>query len=173
MADTVDNLENKPDNKQEIVSSVGYKRDEELYLPPNRYRATHDNPDPRQKVFWQFYLDLESETYKNAMQSALKAGYGVWVAKRITAHKWFQEYLREKQKRGLVKSAEKKLKTTLEADCFNGSERIDVGLLRVQTDVSKFVLDRLNPEYSPKQDITLEVQQQPISINYITPQQEQ
>lgn len=52
-------------------------------------------PDPRQALFLSAYLDIKSETFSNALQSALKAGYEENYAKNITVHmpKWLVENL--------------------------------------------------------------------------------
>lgn len=57
-------------------------------------------PDPRQSVFLAFYLDPKSETYSNALQSALKAGYAQEYAESITAQMpaWLSESLGDNQR---------------------------------------------------------------------------
>src|SRR5438132_6130451 len=47
--------------------------------------ANQYQPDPRQALFLSYYLDPASETFSNALQSALKAGYQQEYAESITA----------------------------------------------------------------------------------------
>lgn len=101
-------------------------------------------PDPRQTLFLVNYLDPKSETFSNALQSALKAGYTQEYAENIT-HK-MPDWLTEKVGDGyLIKKAEENLKEFLE-------EKKDK---RLKADLTKFVLERLNKnKYSSRNEHT-------------------
>ncbi len=116
--------------------------------------ATKTNPnganqykvDPRQALFLSYYLDTKSDTFSNAYQSALRAGYEQEYAESITSlmPKWLSEYIGDSY---LVKKAEKNLQEMLEMDDD------DSGMKRIKADITKFVLERLNKEkYSPRQE---------------------
>ena len=53
--------------------------------------------DPRQGLFVQYYFDPESETFSNALQSALRAGYERDYAKNLTSTlpRWLVEKVEE------------------------------------------------------------------------------
>lgn len=55
--------------------------------------------NPQQKEFLENYLDPQSETWGNALQSALKAGYKQEYAESITSKdlKWLSEYVGDKE----------------------------------------------------------------------------
>lgn len=57
----------------------------------NQYTA----PDPRSQAFLAYYLDRESSSYSNALQSALRAGYAQEYAESITSQMpdWLAESL--------------------------------------------------------------------------------
>lgn len=92
--------------------------------------------DPRQKLCWDSYINPKSETFGNAYQSALKAGYEEATAGQITTYEWFLEKRRRLQMLG---KAEKKLDEALTMDTIDKEGNVRVDLLRVQTDVAKFV----------------------------------
>ena len=124
--------------------------------------ATKTNPnganqfviDPRQNLFLEYYFDPQSDTFSNALQSALKAGYAQEYAENITTlmPKWLLEKMGEAR---MTNQAEKNLQEILEMDIKNTGvtkdgktiyEYDDVGKLRVKSDVSQFVLERLRKE---------------------------
>lgn len=107
----------------------------------NQYTA----PDPRQSIFLKYYFDQKSETFSNALQSALKAGYAQQYAESITAAMpaWLEDYIREHD---LVMQAEKNLKN------FLSDEEKDS---RIKADMTKFTLERLKKEkYSARKELT-------------------
>ena len=106
-------------------------------------------PDPRQALFLKHYLDPKSETYSNAYQSALKAGYVEEYAKVILSKDldWLSESVRTEL---MVTKAENNLKNILEMDVLK--DEVDTGKLKIKADVSKFVAERLaKDKYSSKQ----------------------
>lgn len=59
-------------------------------LAPRKRKVanTHGNQwqaNPKQELFLDYYLDVKSETFANAYQSAIKAGYSDGYAREITA----------------------------------------------------------------------------------------
>lgn len=105
--------------------------------------------DPRQKLCWDFYIDPKSETFGNATQSAIKAGYGVAYADIITQADWFGAKL---WRLNSVVTGEKKLKELLELDLLNGGDKVDVGIAKIQADIAKLLVTTQgrNEGYSTK-----------------------
>lgn len=102
--------------------------------------------DPRQKMCWDFYIDPKSETFSNAYQSSVKAGYNEGYASTITDVEWFAEKSRTMN---MVDKAERVLNNVLEMDdnfTFEDPQR-----LKIQVDVAKFVAERVGKaRYSTK-----------------------
>ena len=94
------------------------------------------NLDPRQKLCWEFYTNPKGETFGNALQSALKAGYEENYAKTITVTEWFLEKVR---RMNLLGKAEKVLEETLDMNTTNEEGKIDSGLHRIKQDTAKFI----------------------------------
>lgn len=94
--------------------------------------------DPRQQLFLANYLNMESPTWSNALQSALKAGYSQEYAENITAQMptWLLESLGNNKR---LQKAERVLDKTLEMDAVDQEGKLDNQLLKTQTDVAKFV----------------------------------
>ena len=103
--------------------------------------------DPRQLKCWEYYVDPKSETFGNATQSAIKAGYEPIYADVITTRPWFEGKVR---RLNMLSKAEKVLDKTLsyETDTTdeNGKVKVQVDLLRVQTDVAKTVATTLGKD---------------------------
>lgn len=98
---------------------------------------------PQQQAFLVNYLDPNSDTWSNAMQSALKAGYSREYSESITAQmpKWLSEYLGDSI---LVKKALENLESLLDDEDT-----------RVRADMTKFTLERLNKnKFSTRQELT-------------------
>lgn len=115
----------------------------------NQYQA-----DPRQIEFLTLYLDKDSETYSNALQSALKAGYSQEYAESIT-HKmpnWLAEKVGDEK---LVDLAEKALLEALNYLTVDEGGKVDAGAARVKLDAAKLILKGLKKEkYSERQEHT-------------------
>ena len=105
------------------------------------------------KLCWESYTNPNSETFGNAKQSAIKAGYEEEYANQITVSEWFIEKLR---RLNMLSKAEKVLDKTLSYEPVDKEGRIDTGLLRVQTDVAKHITNTLgkNDGYSTRQELT-------------------
>lgn len=92
--------------------------------------------DPRQKMCWDFYVDPKSETFGNAKQSAIRAGYAEDYADQITTSDWFIGKLR---RLNILGKAEKVLEKTLNYATENELGEVNVPLLAVQTKVATTV----------------------------------
>jgi len=109
--------------------------------------------DPRQLACWNFYIDPKSATFGNGTQSAIKAGYEPDYADQITTVDWFKGKVR---RLNMLGKAEKILEKALdyETDSIgdDGKTKVQVDLLRVQTDVAKTVATTLGKDegYSSK-----------------------
>ena len=109
--------------------------------------------DPRQKTCWDFYTSPKSETFSNATQSAIKAGYTENTAHQITTEKWFNERVR---RMNLMGKAEKVLDSTLDYDIKNGGDKIDVGVGRLKIDAAKHVTSLRGKEEDGYNDKVIE-----------------
>ena len=91
-----------------MVASKQKKRKSTVITRTNQYTA----PDPRQALFLTYYLDPNSETFSNALQSALKAGYAQEYAESLTAKMpdWLAESVGKESR---IKQAEKHLDEVL------------------------------------------------------------
>jgi len=87
--------------------------------------------DPRQQSFLTYYLDPKSETWSNAKQSALKAGYKEEYAENIThlCPEWFAEAMGDMKR---LKKAEKRLDQILELEPVDEEGKIDNSLIANQ-----------------------------------------
>jgi hypothetical protein len=119
----------------------------------NPYGANQYTLDPRQKLCWESYINPRSETFGNARQSALKAGYEEVTANQITTHTWFIEKTR---RLNMLGKAEKVLDKTLTLEAVNEEGKTDTTLLKIQTDVAKHITSTLgkNEGYSTRSEIS-------------------
>lgn len=103
--------------------------------------------DPRQKLCWDYYIDPKSETFSNAYQSALKAGYTDESSQVITAEKWFSEKVRTLN---MLDKAETVLNKVLEMNPKTNDK-----LLKIQQDTAKFVAETVGKhKYSKRTELT-------------------
>ena len=126
----------------------------------NPYGANQHTLDPRQKLCWEFYINPKSETFGNALQSALKAGYEDSYSRTITDTTWFSDKVR---RLNMLSKAEKVLEEMIELDINNhqkiGDEvviRKDPALAKIKQDTAKFLAERLgkNDGYSSRTELT-------------------
>lgn len=112
----------------------------------NPYGANHTIMDPRQALFWNFYLDRNNpKTFSNGAKSALAAGFSDSYGKAIIANspKWLVARL---QSEDTVAQAEKNLKKFL-------SDKEDDK--KIKSDMTKFTLTRLaKSKYSERTEHT-------------------
>ena len=99
--------------------------------------------EPRQIDFLKFYLDPKSETYSDALHSAIRAGYGKKYAEVITARNldWLSDNISYTE---LVNKALRNLNEFLD-------EKKDK---KVKADITKFTLERLHKKkFSSKTEV--------------------
>ena len=109
---------------------------------------------PQQEAFLSYYTNPKSETFGNALQSGLKAGYSQEYSESITSQlpEWLSENLGDMR---LLNKAEKVLNSTLDYEPVNGEGKIDTSLLSIQNKTAQFVAERLNKDkYSSRQEQT-------------------
>lgn len=122
--------------------------------------------DPRQNMCWQFYINPKSETFGNATQSAINAGYEPDYADQITTTEWFLGKLR---RLNMLGKAEKVLDEMLELPTetleytTKGKDKestvilvTDPALVKIRQDTAKFLSERLgkNEGYSTRNELT-------------------
>jgi hypothetical protein len=128
--------------------------------------------DPRQKMCWSSYINPSSETFGNATQSAIKAGYTPDYADQITTVDWFKGKVR---RLNMVSKAERNLDNTLDLVTLNKEGYEDPQLLKIKIDVSKTIVQTLGKDegYSTKTETDLtskgEKIEFPTAINIIKP----
>lgn len=125
----------------------------------NQYTA----PDPRQALFLKYYLDKNSDTFSNALQSALRAGYEQKYAEAILSSntKWLEESVKSLNHERMLRKAEKNLDEFLDLDTTNKKivddeviEYQDSQLVKVKQDTTKFVAERLGKKvWSQKTEV--------------------
>lgn len=126
---------------------------EKTDAPTNPYKVNQYTLDPRQLLCWKNYTDPKSETFGNALQSAIKAGYTEGTANQITTENWFIGRLRRV---GLLDKAEKVLEETLDLDTLDEEGKKDKGLHALKLDAAKFIAKTQgkNEGYSERQELT-------------------
>lgn len=141
-------------HRKDLADKVG---DEDIARPedaedkeftPNPNKANQHKPDPRQSKFLSLYLNPDSDTFGNAKQSGIKAGYSESYARNLTnlLPSWISDSIDQSD---MVKKAEKNLNELLDVDIK------DASWARIKKDVSEFVLERLNKEkYSKRTEHT-------------------
>lgn len=116
--------------------------------------ANQYQPDPRQLDFIEYYFDRGSETYANALQSALKAGYKQEYAESIT-HKmpdWLAEKVGDED---LISRAEEALSEALNYLTVDSDGKVDAGAGRLKLEAAKIILKGLRKDkYSERSEIT-------------------
>lgn len=120
---------------------------------PKKVTGNQYQPDPRQSLFLSHYLNPKSETFSNALQSALKAGYSQEYAESITAimPDWLSEAL---GKQRMLRTAEKNLLDIMEMDVEVGvkvgeeeiGKKIEPSLVGHKLKASMFIAERLGKE---------------------------
>jgi hypothetical protein len=86
---------------------------------------------PQQEKFLQYYTDPKSETFSNATQSAIKAGYSQDYADNITAlmPNWLLESIGDMK---MLRKAEKRLNQILDLEPVNEEGGVDNSLIANQ-----------------------------------------
>lgn len=121
---------------------------------PNGANGT--TSDPREQVMWDIYVTGIAKGKENAYEAAKKAGYEEATCKQITVRSWFIERKDKLRRKGMLSKAEQVLEKTLNYETENEEGKVDVPLLRVQTDVAKTVVQTLGKDegYSSRSELT-------------------
>lgn len=120
---------------------------------PNPNGANQWTLDPRQKLCWDYYVNPKSETFADAKNSAIRAGYTEGTADTITLQDWFCGRL---WRLNATFTGEKKLRELMELDLMNGGDKVDIGIARIQADIGKYLTSTQgkNDGYSTRQELT-------------------
>lgn len=114
--------------------------------------------DPRQRLFFKLYYDINSDSFSNCYKTALKCGYSENYAKELLSikPKWLLDYQRKlgNSSEEIVKQAENNIKEVLTLDTTNSFTskdgtvytKLDTDLLRIKDNTSKWALERLNKD---------------------------
>jgi hypothetical protein len=100
--------------------------------------------DARQASALAFYIDPTSETFGDTSKSMIKAGFAPSTARNAGRTAWLKEH-RANYSVEIVKSAEKLLQKYLAVDInlTPESNRAEIDIARLQSDLLKFSLERL------------------------------
>jgi len=135
-----------PEDEQRVF--VEKDEEQEVIKPKsNPNKANQFILDPRQKLCWDLYINPKSDTFGNATQSAIKAGYTVDTADVITNTDWFSGRLR---RLNMLGKAEKVLDEMLTMDAIDSAEK------KIKQDTAKFIAERLGKleGYSARTEVT-------------------
>lgn len=109
---------------------------------------------PQQEAFLSYYTNPKSDTFSNAKQSAIKAGYSDSYADSITDFMpdWLWESMGDMQK---LRRAEKNLTEVQNLPIIDEQGKVDTNLLDKRTKVDMFIAERLGKhKYSTRQELT-------------------
>lgn len=121
--------------------------------------------DPRQKLFWDAYVDPESSTFNNIRQSALAAGFAETTADKIGENEWFKGRLRRLNMRvkgetvldDMLDLPVNKIEVSHKDKEGNPVQIVttDSSLVKIKQDTAKFVVERLGKEdWSTRQELS-------------------
>lgn len=119
---------------------------------------------PQQELFLSYYTNPKSETFSNAVQSALKAGYTENYANNITGlmPDWLFENIGDMKR---LRKAEKNLEEVQNIAIYNNKGKLDANLIDKRTKVDMFIAERLNKnKYSTKVEQDVYVKELPTPI---------
>lgn len=123
--------------------------------------------DPRKALALDYYSDPASETFSNARQSMLKAGYSEASAKDVQKLDWFNAH-RATFHVNLIKKAERNLDriASIQVKLDKASNKAEIEIAKLQADISKFVVDRLARAKYGKNE---EIKPPEVTINIVSP----
>ena len=123
--------------------------------PPDNNGKTYNKRaiDPRSTIFKQYYIDPQSPTFMNVLQSALRAGYSQEYSESLGYQnpKWFDELMTDKdvERAKMLNEAEKGL---YEAVTYDSDDK-ERAKMKLQASV--YVTERLGKTlYSSRQEVT-------------------
>lgn len=109
---------------------------------------------PQQELFLAAYTNPKSDTFSNALQSALKAGYSEEYANNITGQlpDWLSESLGDLKR---LRKAERNLEEVQNLEITDAEGKPDSQLIAQRTKVDIFIAERLGKQkYSARQELT-------------------
>lgn len=110
--------------------------------------------NPQQEEFLSFYTNPKSETFGNALQSALKAKYSQEYSENMIGQmpEWLSENISDMKR---LRKAEKNLDEVQNLDIYNENGRPDAQLIEKRTKVDFFLMETLDKaKYSKRTDVT-------------------
>ena len=119
---------------------------------------------PQQELFLSYYTNPKSETFSNAVQSSLKAGYTETYANNITGlmPDWLFESIGDMKR---LRKAEKNLDEVQNIDIYTEEGKLDANLIDKRTKVDMFIAERLNKnKYSTKVEQDLNIKELPTPL---------
>ena len=121
---------------------------------PNGANGT--TSDPREQIMWDNYIKSITNGRESAKQAALDAGYEEATASQITVRSWFLERKEKLKRKEILSKAEKVLEKTLTYSTDDEEGKVKTDLLRIQTDVAKFVASTQGKDkgYSTRTEVT-------------------
>ncbi len=121
----------------------------------NPYKVNqYTGPDPRQSLFLSYYLDPQSDTFSNALQSGIKAGYTEEYSKTLMSQlpDWLSESIKDNE---LLALAEKRLRQILGFEPVDVEGKIDNSLMANQMKAITLVAKGIGKaKYSERSEIT-------------------
>jgi phage terminase small subunit len=133
-------------------------------------RTNELKPNPSQEYCWSLYINPESETFGNAYQSAIKAGYTDNTATIITSSNWFKEKLRRLNRSDrAVKNLEEVIELKKE-EMLDEKGMLRTDLLKHRSEVSTKILEVTDDEWNIKKKIDVTSKdKQVVGITYVVP----
>lgn len=108
----------------------------------------------QQENFLAYYTNPKSDTFSNALQSGLKAGYSQEYSESITHQlpDWLSENLGDLKR---LRKAEKNLEEVQNIEIYNQDGVIDPQLVQQRTKVDFFIAERIGKQkYSTRSELT-------------------
>jgi hypothetical protein len=107
---------------------------------------------PQQEMFLASYTNPKSDTFGNALQSALKAGYSQEYSESITYQmpEWLSENIGDMRR---LRKAEKNLEEVQNLPIIDYEGKIDTQIVEKRTKVDMFIAERIDKaKYSTRQE---------------------
>lgn len=109
---------------------------------------------PQQELFLASYTNPKSDTFGNAVQSSLKAGYSEEYANNITAlmPDWLYDSIGDMKR---LRRAERNLDEVQSLDIFTSEGKPDAQIINARNKVDLFIAERIGKDrYSTRQEVT-------------------
>jgi hypothetical protein len=109
----------------------------------NQVQANQHTPDTREDTCWELYVQSITNGSPNALKSALEAGYSEDHARNITLQGWFKDRKDKLVRIDMLSKAESILHGTLSMDIMDQDNKPIPVLLKIQTDIAKYIASTL------------------------------